>query len=182
MCVLSPRDKIAVDMTLQIEGIQLEEKPEWLKVTLPIRRNWILFGLFSLCLLVWLLMLSGIVAAVFREDFGFLLNAMLLIWSLIWLWFGRVLWRRWQFFAAAREVLFINDQQLIVRRPVSILGPTDVYDMKHVSPFYFSDKHRCPAFDYGFQHVYFGQSLLPEEASQLRDVLNDRHFPDHEDD
>ncbi len=168
-------------MIAQIEGVQLEEKPEWLKVVLPIRRNWVLFGLFTACLVIWFLMLSGIVAAMLREGFGFVLNVMLIVWLIIWLWFGRVLWGRWQYYAADREVLFINEEQLIVRRPVSILGKTDVYDMKHVSPFYFSDKHHCPAFDYGFQHVYFGQDLAADRAGQLLVLLNDRYYPDQDD-
>lgn len=168
-------------MVAQIEGVQLEDKPEWLKVVLPVRRNWLLFGLFSACLVVWFLMLSGIIAAMLREGFGFVLNVMLLVWLIIWLWFGRVLWSRWQYYAAARELLFINEEQLIVRRPVSILGKTDVYDMDHVSPFYFSDRHHCPAFDYAFQHVYFGQDLEAENAHQLLALLNERYYPERVD-
>lgn len=165
-------------MQAQIETIEFEERPEWLKVVLPVRRNWPLFILFTICLIIWIVMLSGVIAAMLRESFGFLLNVMLLIWLAIWLWFGRVLWRRWQFYAAVRELLFINEQQLVVRRPVSILGTTDVYDMNHVSPFYFSDKHLCPAFDYAYQHVYFGQDLTSERAQQLLELLNDRFHAD----
>ncbi|MFQ5645174.1 MAG: hypothetical protein ACE5FQ_15970, partial [Thiogranum sp.] len=157
--------------------IELEKSPERLKVVLPVSRNWLFFSLFSVCLLVWIAMLVGIVAAMLREHYGFVLNVMLLVWLVVWLWFGRVLWRRWQYYAAGREILFIYEKKLIIRRPVSILGPTDVYDMGHVSPFYMSEKHHCPVFDYGFQHVYFGHSLNAEETEELINILNSSYFP-----
>jgi hypothetical protein len=165
-----------------MDHVALEEGDERLKVILPVERNWLLYSLFSVCLLVWIAMFAGVILAMFREHFGFLLDVMLLVWLAVWFWFGRVLWRRWQYFAADREILFINEQQILVRRPVSILGTTDVYDMRHVSPFYFSDKHHCPAFDYAYQHVYFGQSLLSDVARELVSDLNQRYFPDLGDD
>lgn len=169
-------------MSVQMDWVQLQDGDERLKVVLPIERNWLLYGLFSVSLLVWIGMMVGVLAAMFREQFGFLLNVMLLIWLAIWVWFGRVLWRRWQYFAAVREILFVNEQQLLVRRPVSILGTTDVYDMRHVSPFYYSEKHHCPAFDYAYQHVYFGQSLPSDVANELVADLNRRYFPDFTED
>jgi hypothetical protein len=165
-------------MTPTTEQIEFADGTQWHKTVLPVDRNWVLFGLFSLCLLIWLGMLAGIVGSMITQGFGFLLNIMLFIWLIVWLWFGRVLWRRWQYYAASREILFINERQLLVRRPVSILGSTDVYDMGHVTPFYFSENHQCPAFDYAYQHVYFGQSLLPSDAQELVTMLNDRFFPD----
>jgi len=165
-------------MSVQMDRVELQDGDERLKVVLPVERNWLLYGLFSVSLLIWIAMIVGVLGAMLREQFGFLLNIMLLVWLAIWVWFGRVLWRRWQYFAADREILFINEQQLLVRRPVSILGTTDVYDMRHVSPFYFSEKHHCPAFDYAYQHVYFGQSLTSDLAKGLITDLNQRYFPD----
>jgi hypothetical protein len=169
-------------MSRENSRIELEKSPERLKVVLPVSRNWLLFSLFSICLLVWIAMLVGIVTAMLRERYGFVLTVMLLVWLAVWLWFGRVLWRRWQYYAAGREILFVNEEQLIVRRPVSILGPTDAYDMSHVSPFYLSEKYHCPVFDYGYQHVYFGHSLDAEQAEELIAVLNSSYFPGAADD
>jgi hypothetical protein len=158
-----------------------EERPEWLKVTLPERRNRLLLGLFSITLLAWLGMLGWIVYFLISErGLGGVLIALLLLWLAVWLWFGRFLWTRWQYYAADRELLFINPDQLILRRPVSILGITDNYDLRYVSAFYYSEKHGCPAFDYAFQHVYFGQHLTAVEAEELITELNRRYFPDEE--
>ncbi len=169
-------------MLPQIGAVTFEEKPEWLKVVLPVRRKSLLFALLSLLMMFWLAALVAMILVMFRERFDFLLNLMLVIWLFFWYLLGRTLWRYWQFYAANREILFINPEQLIVRRPVSILGITDSYDMSHVSPFYLSDKHDCPAFDYAFQHVYFGQGLVEEEMRQLISALNSRYFPDVDND
>jgi len=168
-------------MAPNIEHIEFEDGTSWFKIVLPVQRNWLLFGLFTLCVLVWMGMLVGIISKMLSERYTIILNVMLVIWLLIWIWFGRVLWRRWQYYAANREILFINERQILVRRPVSILGSTEAFDMSHVTPFYYSEKHQCPAFDYAYQHVYFGQSLLPAGAQELVGSLNDRFFPDAED-
>ena len=104
------------------------------------------------------------------------LTFLLLLWLAVWFVFGRFLWKRWQFFAAGREILFIDQEQLIVRRPVSILGITSAYDMAHISPFYYSDTHKCPAFDYAYSHVYFGQQLSREDANHIISEVNPRWF------
>lgn len=171
-----------MSMFPQIGTLEIEEDQERLKIILPLKRNRLLLSLFSLLIVVWLAMTVAIIAAMLREHYTWLLNLMLLIWLGIWAWFGRVLWRRWQFFAAGREILFINHERLILRRPLSLLGPTDAYDMKHVTPFYRSDLHSCPTFDYAFQHVYFGQSLPVDEATQLIAALNRRFFAEDEED
>jgi hypothetical protein len=75
-------------------------------------------------------------------------------------------------------VLFVEAEQVILRRPVSILGLTWVYDRSHVSRLYFSEQHRCPAFDYAYLHVYFGRTLPEEEARRLIEELNKRYFPE----
>ena len=66
----------------------------------------------------------------------------------------------------------------MIRRPVSIFGLTTSYEFAHISPFYMSDKHKCPAFDYAYAHVYFGLTLETEEATELVADLNNRYFPD----
>lgn len=168
-------------MALQESLIQFEERPEWLKVIIPGQRNRPLLALYTVCLLIWAVMLGWVVVYVVRNPgFDFVNIALVVLWVLVWLWFGRILWARWQHNAADREILFINKEQLIVRRPVSLLGPTTTYDMKFVSPFYYSPTHHCPAFDYGYQYVYFGQGLAKAEATGLIGRLNSTYFPDDE--
>ena len=175
-------------MKPEFHVIQLEETPERLKISWPLQRPWLLFGLFSLALVVWLVMLVWMSTFLVRdvmlagERYTFVLAVMLIIWLLVWLWFGRVLSRRWQYVTANREIMFINQTELIIRRPVSIWGITDAYDMAHVSPFYVSEKFNCPVFDYGFQHIYFGQALPQDEAAALIGMLNGRFFPNRDDD
>lgn len=175
-------------MSPEFQTILLEESEGRLKITWPLKRPLFLFILFSLALIIWLVMLVGMSVYLVRdvmlagERFTFVFSVMLIIWILIWLWFGRVLSARWQYVAANREIMFINKEQLIIRRPVSIFGITDAYDMQHISPFYISEKHNSPTFDYGYQHVYFGQVLSPTEAEALTGFLNGRFFPHWDDD
>ncbi len=168
--------------------IQLEETPERLKISWPLQRPWLLFGLFTLARIVWLVMLAGMSIYLVRdvaqagERFTVTFSVMIIVWLLVWIWFGRILSKRWQYVAANREIMFINKKQLILRRPVSIFGITDAYDMQHVSPFYLSEKHNCPVFDYGFQYIYFGRDLPQNEANTLIEMLNGRFFPNWDDD
>ena len=165
--------------SLDLDEITFEESDQRLKVVLPAGINWPVFVLHSLALLIWLGMLVAVLVYLLRGlSSSLVLTIILLIWLLIWLWFGRFLWARWQFHAANREILFIETEQLIIRRPVSILGLTWVYDMAHVSRLYYSDQHRCPAFDYAYQHVYFGRSLDESQARRLVSELNGRYFPE----
>lgn len=160
-----------------------EESEERLKLVIPVRVNWLLFALFTFALAIWLTMIGIVLLYLFQGlSSSFVLTGLLVIWLGIWLWFGRFLWARWQYSAANREILFFDQEQIIVRRPVSILGSTTSYDFAHVSPFYFSERHGCPAFDYTFYHVYFGRSLIEEAARELVDDLNRRFFPEEDDD
>lgn len=165
-----------------IGQITLEDQPEWLKIVMPIRRNWLLLLLFSAALLVWLLFLGGMVLFLIRdvmmagERFTFAFSIILLIWVAIWLWLGKLVWQRWQYYAAGREIMFINKDRLILRRPVTIWGLTDAFDMAYVQPFYRSDKHHCPTFDYGSQKIYFGVDLTESEGAQLVKTLNTLYF------
>ncbi|MCZ7671129.1 MAG: hypothetical protein M5U34_30285 [Chloroflexi bacterium] len=69
------------------------------------------------------------------ERFTFAFSIILLIWVAIWLWLGKLVWQRWQYYAAGREIMFINKDRLILRRPVTIWGLTDAFDMAYVQPF-----------------------------------------------
>lgn len=166
------------DTWANIKGVEFEENVDRLKIVWPVARSWPFFILFSASLLIWMGMIIGMLTFIFRGGNGFLLTTMLVIWLLIWVWFGRVLWARWQYVAATREILFVTGDHLILRRPVSLLGQTDAYDMAHVSRFYISDQRHCPTFDYGFQRIYFGQSLSSTSGEQLVAALNGRFFPD----
>jgi hypothetical protein len=160
-----------------------EESPERLKISIPVRVNWLLFTLHTFGLAVWLVMIWLVLSYLFQGlSNSFVLTVLILLWLAFWLWFGRFLFNRWQYFAANREILFIDDEQLIVRRPMSILGITNAYDINYVSPFYYSDKHNCAAFDYAYAHVYFGSSLNEAAAKDLVEDLNKRYFPEDEED
>jgi len=171
-----------------IEDVQFDQNPDRLKVTLPVQRNWPLFILFTVLVFIWVIgLIWGIVftirdVAMSGERFAFAFTVMLLVWLYIWYRLGQVVWNRWQYYTAAREILFIDKERLILRRPVSILGLTEAFDMQYVTPFYLSEKHGCVAFDYGHQHVYFGYSLEEPSARRLALALNRLCFPDRDDD
>lgn len=174
-------------MLPSIENIQFEENNERLKVILPVKKHWIYLVLYSVMLLLWVGMF--IFALVFTGQtafsgtrFAFVFTVMLLVLFYPLFILGRLVWGQWQYYAANREILFVHSDMLIVRRPVSVFGITTAYDRAHVTPFYFSDKHDCPAFDYGHQHVYFGHDLSFDPARRLIGYLNARYYPHHEED
>ena len=158
--------------------IEFDEDLERTKITIFLARKWGYLALFSGSLVIWLVMLLGMLGYLIGGySPRIVLTLLLLLWLAIWFVFGRFLWKRWQYFAAGREILFIDREQLIIRRPVSILGITNAYDMAHISPFYYSDSHNCPAFDYAYLHVYFGQGLSQGEAIQIVNEVNPLWFP-----
>jgi hypothetical protein len=172
-------------MLPSIENIQFEENKERLKVILPVKKHWVYFVLYSVMLFTWVGMLVfGLVytwqIAFSGEWFAFLFTVMLLVLLFLLLRLGRIVWQQWQYYAASREILFVHQEMLIVRRPVSIFGITTAFDRTHVTPFYFSEKHQCPAFDYGHQHVYFGQDLPIDPAGRLIGYLNARYYPHYD--
>lgn len=176
---------MTVDENIQTageQGILFEESPERMKITIPMKVNWLLFSLHTFGLAVWLVMVGLVVSYLLRGlSNSFVLTVLILMWLGFWLWFGRFLFNRWQYYAANREILFIDKEQLILRRPMSILGITNVYDINYVSPFYYSDKHACLAFDYAYAHVYFGHSLDETAAKNFAAEINERYFPEDED-
>ena len=174
-------------MLPSIETIQFEENKERLKVILPVKKHWVYLVLYTVMLLTWVgMFVFGLIftgrMAFSGERFAFVFTVMLvvLLYALVRL--GRIVWGQWQYYAANREILFIHKEMLIVRRPVSIFGITTAFDRAHVTPFYYSDKHHCPAFDYGHQHVYFGQDLPPDPAGRLIGYLNARYQPHYDED
>jgi hypothetical protein len=170
----------------QSTPISFEENSERLKIIIPLRRLWGYWLVYSLLLLAWLggtlLTLQQVVALIQRGNYGFeglLLLAYLVILLILaggWLWVGRQIWRRWQYYTANREILFFYEDKLIVRRPLSLLGITEAYDRKHVSPFRFDEKMACPVFDYGSYRIPIGTTLPPEEAQALIEQINQRFF------
>ncbi len=175
-------------MLPEIDQVQFEETPDRLKVTLPVRRYWAWFLLFTLLLILWIGgLIWGIIftikdIAFSGERYAFAFTIMLLVWLYIWYRLGKIVWKQWQYYAAAREILFIEKDQLIIRRPVSIIGITDAYDFAYVSPFFHSEKHGCPGFDYGKQRIYFAQALDEGSSQELVQVLNKRYFNAGDDD
>ena len=175
--------------------VTFDEGAERLKVTIPVNRSLLSYFLllsFTLLLVAWL---GGVVyglreiIALYRENddlprrFINLLGFIVILGWLFWIWFGyRYVWRWWQYHLAWRELLFINAETLIVRRPVSFLGLTDGYDMRHVSPLRYVERHRSIGFDYGSRTILFAPNLPEQDASWLIIKLNDRYFPGWNDD
>jgi hypothetical protein len=165
-----------------IRDVHVEQMPDRLKVVLPVKRQpfWLL--LFSLLLIVWLAgLIWGIVftirdIAFSGERFAIVFTIMMLIWLYIWYRLGRILWQQWQYFAATREILFFEKERLMIRRPVSMMGTTDAYDMGYVSPFFYSDEENSPGFTYGSRRVYFGRGLDELSAQNLVRAINERYF------
>ncbi len=174
-------------MIPSIEQIQFEENKERLKVVLPAKTHWVYLILYSIMLLVWVGMaIYGLIFTVQMafsgERFAFVFTVMLVLLLYPLYRLGKTVWGQWQYYAANREILFIHKEMLILRRPVSIFGITMAFDKAHVTPFYYSDKHHCPAFDYGHQHVYFGHDLPLDSAGRLIGYLNARYYPHFDDD
>lgn len=174
-------------MLQNIGRVTFDDQPEWLKVVLPLHRNWPMLILFSLALLAWIVMAGWMVVFLVRDvmmggqRFAFVLGVIVLIWLVIWYFVGRMVSRRWQYYAATREILFVNKERLIMRRPVAFWGLTEAFDMVHVRPFYISDRHDCPTFDYGNQKIYFGMNLTDEEAQAMVKRLNILYFRAYDD-
>jgi hypothetical protein len=165
-----------------ISDVRFEQSPQRLKIVLPVRRHWVFFGIYTILEIVWVAMLVGGLIFLARiafsgERYAFVFSIMLVVLLLILFRFGRFLSRQWATYATNREILFINREELIVRRPISMWGNTDTYDMQHVTPFYLSDKPSALAFDYGYRRVYVGEGLRPESRAALRQFLNDVYFP-----
>jgi hypothetical protein len=169
----------------RIQNVEFEPEEERLKVALPAERHVIFLGLYSVLLLAWLGVTVWMISLLFETSISDLPTMFLIVWVLIllvwayvWYRLGRSVWYWWQYYAATREILFIDKELLIVRRPLSLFGVTDAYDMEHVGPFYYSEKNDAVTFEYGSRAGQFGKSLMPEEGAQLAKALNRRFFPE----
>jgi len=166
----------------EIANVQFEETADRLKVTLPVRRRLLVFILFSVMLVMWLVGLAWGITFTVRdiafsgERYALVFTIMLVAWLYLWYRLGKVLWQQWQYYAASREILFVEKERLIIRRPVTVLGITDAYDLNYMAPFFYSAKHGCPGFEYGKQRVYFGQGLDDQASQELVQALNERCF------
>ncbi len=166
-----------------ISGVHFEQTPDRLKIVLPVNRKWPYLLVYSILVLAWLVMLVGGFVYIVRillsgASYRFVFVAMLLVFLAILFRFGRFLWRQWAIYLSNREVIFVNHEELIVRRPVSMWGNTDTYDMQHVSPFYESAQPQALAFDYGYRHIYIGEALTVEAREALGNLLNRLYFAD----
>ncbi len=175
------------DKLPMISDVHFEQTPERVKIVLPVARNWPLLIIYSLLMLIWLgMMIGGLVfmvrIAFSGERYAFAFALMLIVLLLILFRFGRFLWRQWTTYLSNREILFVNKEELIVRRPVSMWGNTDVYDMKYVTPPHLSQRPRAVTFDYGYRHVFVGEALSPGAQQALCDFLTTTYFPDNADD
>jgi hypothetical protein len=170
-----------VDKLPMISGVHFEQTPERLKIVLPVTRKWPYLILYTVLMLAWIVMLVGGLVFTVRilaagAGYRFVFAAINLVLLFILFRFGRFLSRQWATYLSGREILFINPEVLIVRRPVSILGNTDAYDMQHVSPFYESEQPASLAFDYGYRHIYVGEGLTAEARRALHHFLNQVYF------
>jgi hypothetical protein len=170
-----------VDNLPMISQVHFEQTAERLKIVIPVRRNWPYLLIYSVLVFMWLgMMVWGSIflgQILFSgQSYRFLFAAMIVIMLLVLFRFGRFLGRQWATYLTDREVVFVNQEELIVRRPVSIWGNTDVYDMQHVTPVYLAGDGDTLAFDYGNRHVYFGGGLTNEARQALLQFLNRTYF------
>lgn len=165
-----------------ITGVHFEQTPERLKIVLPVKRSVPLIILYTVLLLIWLVLMIGAIVfgvqmAFSGERYAFAFTVMIIVFLYVLYRFGKILWRQWGNLVANRQIMFINSEELILRRPVSIWGSTDAYDMEHVQPFYVDVESGSPMFDYGYRHVPFAEPLNAIPADELVRFLNRRYFP-----
>jgi signal transduction histidine kinase len=167
-----------------IKNISFSENEERLKIAHPLPRHWLYFITLSLMLVAWIYLVVGAIVFAIRditfsgERYAFVFTVMILIFLWIMYYLGKLVYRQWSFYTANREILFINPELLIIRRPISIFGITDAYDMQHVRPFFYNDDTNSPAFTYGSRTVFFGNDLPREDAERLMSYINTRFFPE----
>lgn len=174
-------------MLPEIDGITFDSSREdRLKIILPVKRKWHLFLLYTIMLIACIILFVGGIGFTIQNGFtgeryawAFIFLAILFMFALYRL--SKSVWKQWQFYASSREILFIDEKMLIIRRPLSILGITDAYDWAQVRPFTYSQKYSTPMFDYGQRNIFFGQDLTHEQADKLIWALNDYYFPEYDD-
>jgi hypothetical protein len=182
-------------MQLGNTPIQFEQEEKRLKVEWPVKRNVIAIVIYTVLAVVWFGGLIVFINSLFNPPNPRGIDALptsisvawvigVLLWLYIWIrHIGRLVLRWWQFYLANREILFIDDETLIIRRPVSLLGLTDAYDRRHTSHFSLNEQYEMVGFQYGnVRRVLFGQTLSNAERESLVRFLNNRFFPHVDDD
>lgn len=169
----------------KLPDIKFEENAERLKIVMPVQRNQLFFAVYGLLLLVGLaLLVGGIVFGVeiafSGERYAFVFTVMALIFLYILWRFTGFIWSQWQFHAANRELLFVNKEEMIVRRPLSLLGITKVYDRQYIKTIYFDAERSAAAFYYGSQPAFFGEGLPSATLHGLIAYLNERYFSQYD--
>ncbi len=164
-----------------ITGVHFEQTPTRLKIVLPIKRHWVYLSLYSALMIIWVgMMVWGLVYStriLFSEmNRRFVFIIMLLVMLAILYLFGRILRRQWAAYFSNREILFINNEELILRRPVSMWGNTDVYDMQHVTPLYVDELRAMIGFEYGHRQIYLAEGLTGEARNALAGFINEVYF------
>ncbi|MEM7333252.1 MAG: hypothetical protein AAF490_14275 [Chloroflexota bacterium] len=170
-----------------IPDISFEENNERLKVTLPVSRNWILLITYTVLLITGIVLTIGGIVFGFRvafsgERFAFWFTTFIIFFLLIMYPLVKYIFQQWQYHVTNREIVFVNAEEMIIRRPVSILGITTTYDRSYVQPIVYSEKYKALAFYYGSQPILFANGLPSSQTSPLADYLNERYFPDYDDD
>lgn len=173
-----------VDKLPIISGVHFEKNPERLKIVLPLKHKWPYLLIYTALAIMWLVMMVGGVIFGIRiafsgERYAFLFTIMTLIFLYVLYRFGRFLMRQWAHYLATREILFVNLEELILRRPISIWGNTDVYGIEHINAIYANPPTKSLAFDYGYRHIYFADGLTEAARLELMRFLNEQYFPDH---
>ncbi|MFO7663205.1 MAG: hypothetical protein R6X18_11520 [Chloroflexota bacterium] len=166
-----------------ISDVHFEQTPNRLKIVLPLRRNWPFLIIYTILAVMWLVMMIGgvwftIQIGLSGERYVFVFVLMLLTFLFILFRFRKHLFRQWAIYLAGREILFINTEELIIRRPVSIWGNTDVYGMEHIQSIQESDEPQALFFKYGYRSIYFGEALSDNARTGLGGFLNTVYFPD----
>ena len=169
-----------------LERISFEETSDRLKIIIPIKRQVIYWTVYSILLAMWLY--GSFWGS--RQLFQFVRNGnygfeglylfayfvILIIIAIFWFYLGRMVWRRWQYHTATREILFFYLDKVIVRRPLSLLGSTDAYEREFVSRFQYDTKLNCAAFNYGTYRIPVGLSLDEATSKALIQEINSRCF------
>lgn len=166
-----------------IRDVHFEQQPDKLKIILPIKRNWPFLIIYAVLSIMWVgMMVYGVVFLVriimAGASYRFVFAVIIIILLLVLFRFGRFLLSQLAEYLSNREVLFINPEELIVRKPVSIWGNTRVYDMAFMAPFFRSAREEALAFNYGSHSVFIGRGLTPEAQETLSTFLNQIYFPD----
>lgn len=168
--------------------IVVEENANRVKIIVPLKRLWPFWLAYTVLLIGWFIgsiwairtlfayAVSGNVG--FEGGYFIAWIVILVIITFLWYYVGRMIWRRWQYYSANREILFFYPDKLIVRRPLSLLGVTEAYDRQFVSLFRYDGKVESAAFDYGSFRVPVGATLPVEESHALVALINERFFAD----